>query len=181
MIETERLIIKHVTLNDVNDIYQYVSNPYTMRFERFEFKSTDELAELISYFAEKKYMYTVREIHNNTVIGHITLIPTNPTYFNEYSLGYILHEDYQNKVYCTEASWAIIQYGFQILKVHRIRAACNPENIGSWKVMEKLGMKKEAHFKNRVCFRRDEEGNPIYTDEYVYAINIEDFKDLNKL
>lgn len=170
MINTDRLELTVISTHDVNDVFKYVSNPHTMRYERSEFKSKTDLIKFLDYFQKNKYAYSIREIGNNRVIGHVTLSPTSPTFNNEYNLGYILHEAYQGKGYCTEACKAIIDYSFGVLKIHRIRAACNPENIASWKVMEKCGLKKEAHFKSKVCFRNDEFGNPIYTDEYVYGI-----------
>lgn len=46
---------------------------------------------------------------------------------------------------------------------------CAPQNEPSWKVMERVGLKREAHFRQNVSFRADEKGNPIYWDTYVYA------------
>lgn len=175
MIKTDRLDIETVSYEDVDDIFEYVSNTHTMRYERSEFKNKEDLRNMLKYFVDNKNAYVLREKGKQKVFGQVTLTPTNPVFNNEYNLGYIIHEDYQGYGYCTEACKAILEYGFNTLKVHRIRAACNPENISSWKVMEKLNMTREAHFKNRVCFKYDDLGNPIYTDEYVYALNIEDF------
>lgn len=54
--------------------------------------------------------------------------------------------------------------------VHRIYAECAPQNEPSWKVMEKIGMEREAHFRKNVSFHNDDNGEPIYWDTYVYAI-----------
>ena len=54
--------------------------------------------------------------------------------------------------------------------VHRIYAECAPQNTPSWKVMEKVGMEREAHFRKNVSFHNDANGEPIYWDTYVYAI-----------
>lgn len=175
MIETKRLNIRLITINDLDDIYEYTSDPYTMRYERSEFKSKDQLAKMLQYFIDNKGAYAVLEKGKNKVIGQLVLIPTIPKSNNEYNLGYVFHEDYQGKGYCTESSKALLDFAFNTLNIHRIKASCNPENIGSWKVMEKIGMKKEAEFKEKVCFRSDQYGNPIYTNEYVYGINQNDY------
>ena len=54
--------------------------------------------------------------------------------------------------------------------VHRIYAECAPQNTYSWKLMEKIKMKREAHFRKNVSFHQDTNGYPIYWDTYVYAI-----------
>ena len=53
--------------------------------------------------------------------------------------------------------------------VHRVYAECDPRNECSWKLLEKLGFTKEALFRQNVYFVKDEQGNPIWQDTYVYA------------
>lgn len=55
-------------------------------------------------------------------------------------------------------------------KNDRIYAECDPRNTGSWKLLEKAGMKQEAFFHKNIYFHKDENGNPIWKDTYVYAI-----------
>jgi len=57
----------------------------------------------------------------------------------------------------------------------RIFAECNPMNIPSWMLMEKIGLKREAYFRKNVSFRKDRNGKPIYWDTYVYATLAEDY------
>lgn len=53
--------------------------------------------------------------------------------------------------------------------IHRIYAECDPENTASWRLLERLGFQREAHFKQNVYFWRNEKGGPIWKDTYVYA------------
>ena len=53
--------------------------------------------------------------------------------------------------------------------VHRIFAECDPQNKGSWKLLEALGFEKEAHLKKNVYFWKDEDNKPIWKDTYIYA------------
>ena len=78
-------------------------------------------------------------------------------------------KNYQHKGYGYAASKAMIEYMFEN-GIHRIYAECAPQNTPSWKLMEKLGMEREAFFKKNVSFHKDENGKPIYWDTYVYAI-----------
>ena len=176
MLETKRLQIRLLKQSDIDDMFEYVGDPDVMKYENDQYMNYDKLKQLIDYMIEHKSMFVVLEKRKSKVIGQIYLGLTNPTFNNEYSLGYIFNPLYQGKGYCTEASKAIVDYGFEILKANRIKAACNPVNIPSWRVMEKIGMKKEGFFEKKVHFRDDEQGNPIYWDEYVYGMNILDWK-----
>ena len=44
------------------------------------------------------------------------------------------------------------------------------ENPNAWRLLESLGFTKEAHFRQNVYFWKDEEGNPIWKDTFVYAL-----------
>jgi [ribosomal protein S5]-alanine N-acetyltransferase len=82
-----------------------------------------------------------------------------------YELGWVIHPDYQRRGYASEAARAMMDYAFGVLDVHRIIATCQPENVASYRVMETLGMRREAHF--RQCIHR---GGDDWWDEYFYAI-----------
>ncbi|OQB23383.1 MAG: hypothetical protein BWY11_01988 [Firmicutes bacterium ADurb.Bin182] len=47
---------------------------------------------------------------------------------------------------------------------------CNPQNTASWKVLERLNMRREGHLLKNVWFKKDEQGNPVWLDTYLYAI-----------
>lgn len=53
--------------------------------------------------------------------------------------------------------------------VHRIYAECDPQNENSWRLLESLGFRREAHLRKNVYFWRDEDGNPRWKDTYLYA------------
>ncbi len=77
----------------------------------------------------------------------------------------MLHRDHHGQGYATEAARALLGYGFEELDLHRIIATCQPENPASYRVMEKLGMRREGHF--RQCIDR---GQGVWWDEYFYAL-----------
>lgn len=90
--------------------------------------------------------------------------------FLQASASFIFNPKYQNKGYCTEASAALIEYAFNSLSAHKVVAYSNPKNIASWKVLEKLGMEREGHFKERGFFRCDPKGKPIWHDCFAYGV-----------
>ena len=156
-------------------MYEYVSDKEVMKYEREDYPTKESYAKVLNYLVEHKLLYSIRIKGHQKVIGHIYLGKTNPAINNEYNLGYILNPKYHNKGYCTEACRAVIDYGFSVLKANRVRAACNPLNTPSWRVMEKAGLKKEGFFKKRFHIRNDEQGNPIYTDEVTYGLHVSDW------
>ena len=83
--------------------------------------------------------------------------------------GYTFNRFYWNKGYATEAARALLGVAFSDLNLHRVWATCDIRNRASWRVMEKLGMRCEAHF-NRDIFQKGE-----WRDSYLYAILAEEW------
>lgn len=175
VIQTKRLRINYANIDDIDDMYEYVSNEDVMKYEREEYPTKESYLEILKLLSDNKLLFAVRRNDDPKVIGHIFLGKTNPAVNNEYNIGYIFNPKYQNKGYCTEASKAVVDYGFLALHANRIRAACNPENTPSWRVMEKIGLKKEGLLKKRFFIKNDQYGNPIYTDEVIYGLHISDW------
>jgi RimJ/RimL family protein N-acetyltransferase len=68
-------------------------------------------------------------------------------------IGYTINRDYWRNGYTTEAAAALLELGFTDAALHRITSWCTPENTGSWKVMEKIGMRREGHEREAVWFK----------------------------
>ena len=66
------------------------------------------------------------------------------------------------------------------LAAQRVYAEYDPMNTPSWKLLEKAGLKREAHFKQNIWFHKDESGKPIWKDTYVYAITENDYEKVSK-
>ena len=84
-------------------------------------------------------------------------------------IGYIINRDYRRKGYACEALAAVITDAFDE-GAHRVFAECDPRNTCSWKLLEKAGLKREAHLRQNIWFRKDERGNPQWKDTYIYAV-----------
>ncbi|MBQ9010994.1 MAG: GNAT family N-acetyltransferase [Clostridia bacterium] len=83
--------------------------------------------------------------------------------------GYIINPDYRRMGYAQEALSAVMECAFRA-GVHRVYAECGPRNTASWKPLEKVGMQREAHFRQNIWFHKDNEGVPVWKDTFVYAI-----------
>jgi ribosomal-protein-alanine N-acetyltransferase len=177
VLSTERLIIRPFKKNDYRDTYEYMSAPETYKFERGAPVSLNDAKKQCRQFTGKTApgFFAAELKENGKVIGHISFFPERPKEFRMWNIGYIFHPAYYGRGYATEATRAVIAYAFKELKVHRIVAHCSPDNIASWKIMEKCNMKREGLNRKDFLWRTDENGNSVWFDSYEYAIIEEDF------
>ena len=77
--------------------------------------------------------------------------------------------------YATESLMEIMRYAFNSLNARRMIAMCDPKNTNSWRLLERVGMRREGTLLQNVYFFLDENNNPIWKDTYEYAILKEEF------
>jgi [ribosomal protein S5]-alanine N-acetyltransferase len=174
MISTQRLIIRPFLETDYQDLYDYLSRKETYRFERGEPISLEKAKEFAHDWSKGTNFWAATLKASGKLIGQISLFPERPAVFKTWQIGYIFNPDFQNMGYASEATPAVIKYTFAELGAHRIVAYCSPDNIPSWKVMEKCGMKKEGLSRKDFILRDDENGKPVWLDSYIYSILDED-------
>lgn len=170
MIETERLIIRHFNETDDGDLFEYLSLPQTYIYEPGEPVNAEEARKIAAERAKGDEFYAVVLKSQMKMIGHLSFIQIEPKKFFTWELGYIFNPDYHNQGYASEASKAFVHYAFTTFKIHRITAHCNTQNIASWKLLEKIGMRREGHFIRNAYFKKDDNNNPIWVDSYQYAM-----------
>jgi [ribosomal protein S5]-alanine N-acetyltransferase len=78
--------------------------------------------------------------------------------------GFVLHKRYWGFGIATEASQALVQFGFEQLALHRVVAECFVEQVASARIFQKLGMRREAHF------RKNALKAGVWRDTYLYAL-----------
>ncbi len=145
IIETKRLVLRKFTKDDFLDVYKFGSNKEVQKYTGdVLLKSIDEAKEIIKnvWFTDyKKYGYgrlAVVYKPENKVIGFAGL-----KYLPEFELtdiGFRFLPEYWGKGIATEASIPIIKYGFEVVKLNKIIGIADPKNIGSCKVLEKIGL-----------------------------------------
>jgi RimJ/RimL family protein N-acetyltransferase len=81
---------------------------------------------------------------DNTLIG-ACFISIRPDQLRQGEITYLYARSYWGHGYATEAARAVLEVGFRDLDLHRIYATCRPANVGSARVLEKLGMRREGH------------------------------------
>jgi RimJ/RimL family protein N-acetyltransferase len=173
--ETDRLLIRRFNSNDWKDLYEYLSQEIVVKYEPYGVLNEDSCKEEAIKRSKNNAFWAVCLKENNKLIGNIYFQQQDPKEFLIWEIGYVFNPLYYGKGYATEACKVIMKFGFEKLGTHRIIGKCNPENTASWRLMERLSMKREGHFKKVAFFRKTLDGKPIWHDAYQYSILEEEF------
>ena len=191
-LETDRLILRPPKIDDFGAFHSWCSNPENTRYMSFGpnneeqtkawlaqskpgldfavvIKDTNAVKSLLHYDETPDLMPRTAREHGSLVIGSCGIYPDEKNYMG--TLGWILHKDYWKHGYGTELGGELIRYGFEDLKLGRIQAPCAAANYGSYRVMERNGMRREALHRKAFWTRLDKE----WVDEAWYAILAEDY------
>jgi RimJ/RimL family protein N-acetyltransferase len=178
-IETERLIVRRFEERDVADILDYskhdASDEHRRRNVDWELSEegvrkwwspmktmpVDEATEWLGLVVEVKALARV--------VGNTGFNVKKLKDQRQGMIGWILGEAFEGNGYMTEGVTALLDYLFFTEGFHRAYAMTSPDNHRSWRLMERLGMRREAHFVKN-CYHDDG-----WVDEYVYAILAEEW------
>ena len=163
--ETERLILRRYQKEDLPDLFEYLSDREVVEYEPYQPLTPDEAKENLEWRIGTDEMIAIELKGSHKMIGNIYMGKRD---FESLELGYVLNKNYWRRGYAAESCKALIEQAFSN-GVHRIYAECDPRNQNSWRLLEALGFRREAHFKKNVYFWKDENGRAIWKDTYVYA------------
>jgi RimJ/RimL family protein N-acetyltransferase len=96
-------------------------------------------------------------------VGEVSLFVQNAAHRGG-EIGFVFHPEFHGRGYAAEASAQLLRLGFEELGLHRVIGRCDARNTASAKVMERLGMRREAHFRQNELVKGE------WTDELVYAM-----------
>lgn len=169
-ISSPRLILRAFRPTDNEDLYSYLSNEQIYQFEPGEPINLEQARKMVGELANSPDFWAIELRETVRVIGQIYFKQTDPTHLQTWELGYILSPQYQRQGYMTEAVGALVRKRFSDGDIHRIVAHCNPQNIPSWKLLEKVGFRREGLFLQNIYFRKNAQGEPLWMDTFVYAL-----------
>jgi len=165
-IVTERLLLRPFRRGDVDAVYSYRSREDVAQFlfdppmnqEPFRTESTKVGRRYVKLNEGDKVVLATVLRGDVRLIGEVSLIWRSVADLQG-EVGYILHPDAQGHGYASEAARALLAFGFEVMGLHRIYARCDARNVASARVMQRLGMRQEAHFREHAQFkgRWDEE------------------------
>lgn len=142
---TDRLVLKEFTQADINKLALLLSDPIIMKYCSGPVNIVDAQKWLdICIESYKKYGYdywAVYERNTDAFIGQIGILSQEISGKQENCLAFMIGQEYWNKGYATEGANACIDYAFKFLKLEKLIATVEPENLQSICVLRKIGMK----------------------------------------
>ena len=177
-IDTDRLILRKFKITDAESFLYYRTNPKVALYQSSDWLNytMDKALEFATRQGNNEpgipgdwFQIAVELKSNGKLIGDCAIhtLQNDP---RQVEIGYTISPEYQNMGYAMEAVKALLDYLFKDLNMHRVIAVADVRNSSSVKLMEKLGMRREAHF------LKNELDNGEYIDEYSYALLNEEWK-----
>lgn len=168
-LETERVIIRPITLADKNEIFEYRSDAETNKYQGWVPKTIDDVEIFIGKISKQInepgtwFQLVIIEKKTQKIVGDLGIhFFDNPN--KQVEIGCTLNKDFQDKGYATESIKAVIDYLFKKLNKHRIIASIDPDNKKSIRFFERVGFRKEAHFVESLLM------NGKWVDDLIYAL-----------
>lgn len=178
LLETERLRLRRYQDRDVEDILAYSADADFWLTRNLDWPVTEEgvkaywEAQLeVDLNADPVWLSLVVELKaERKAIGQVGLGVIRSGEQRQGTIGWLLGRQYQGQGLATEAARALMTYGFDHLGLHRIAARTGSDNERSWRLMERIGMRREAHF------RESHVVEGAWRDEFVYAALADEWK-----
>ena len=170
-LQTARLNLRPFEPGDLEDFLAYRSREDVARFlYGYAVDRTGAEALLQRWIASasmtkegERIVWAVTLRDRPQLIGEVTLMWRSQEH-KQAEIGYVLNPVYQGQGYAVEACAPLLRLGFTEFGFHRIYARCDARNVASYKVMERLGMRREGHFIENEMFKGE------WSDELQYAL-----------
>ncbi len=170
LVETEHLLIRKFKSTDANDLFEYLGDEEVVIFEPYDMFTLEECKSEAMERQESDTFLAVELKASGKLIGNVYFAQVEPRKAKTYTLGYVFNRHYQGRGLATEAARAIVEYGFSHYAAHRIIAMCNVLNEPSWRLLERIGMRREALRIGNMFFDEGADGKPLWFDSYQYGV-----------
>jgi ribosomal-protein-alanine N-acetyltransferase len=180
-IETERLLLRKYEDRDVEDIVGYSMAADFWLARNLDWEPTEEGVK--AYYESRGDLYPesypewldlVIELKaEGKVVGNVGIGVANREQ-GQASVGWLLGRQYRGQGIATEAVKALVTFGFESMGLHRIYARTGSRNIRSWRLMERIGMRREAQL------RRSHKVEGEWDDEFIYAVLADEWRQMQQ-
>ena len=158
-LETDRLYLREFQEDDWSAVHKYASLEHVSRNQPWGPNTIEETKAFVTEaLADSKktprtrYIFAIVLKEQYELIGAVE-ITIRSAANKSGEIGYIVNPDHWSRGIATEAASIMIGFGFEELEFHRIYATCAPENEGSRKVLEKLGMRFEGRMRDHILLK----------------------------
>lgn len=176
ILTTERLLLREFVESDWEAVLAYQQDPLYLRYNEWTSRSAEEVRQFIQMFLNHqkqvpriKFQFAITLKSTGKLIGNCGVRRDSPE-AREADMGYELDSNYWGNGYATEAARAVLDFGFSHMKVERVSAWCVTDNIGSARVLEKIGMHIERRMREHQYFKGR------WWDTLSYAIRFEEWQ-----
>ena len=173
---TKRLVLREFIKEDWTAVHEYACDPEVVRYVEFGPNTEEETKDFIRRATashrekpRRNHQFAVIRKEEDKLIGSCGLNVSNPDH-KEAWIGYCFNRHYWKKGYATEAARRLLMFGFDELQLHRICATCDPQNKGSVRVLEKVGMRREGRLREHKWVKGR------WRDSFLYAILSQEWK-----
>jgi ribosomal-protein-alanine N-acetyltransferase len=176
ILPTERLLLREIASTDFDAVHGYASDLEVVQYMTWGPNTEQDTHDFLEQSAAQSstdprmdYSFAVVRREDERMMGAAGLHMKSAD-AHEGMLGYCYAREAWGHGYATEAARAMLTLGFDALGLHRVWAGCDPDNAGSIRVLEKLGMSLEGHFRDNVRIRgvlRDSLAFGILADEWT--------------
>ncbi|MET3897588.1 RimJ/RimL family protein N-acetyltransferase [Devosia sp. UYZn731] len=168
---TERLRLRPFTRGDVEAVYAYRRREDVARYlfdvalsrEECAMAVQQRIGQVALEVNDDKIILAVDERATGQLIGEVSLI-WRSVEARQCELGWIFSPDHHGRGFATEAARALLDLAFGPGDMHRAMARCDARNLASSRLMERLGMRREAHFREHSIVKGE------WDEEFIYAI-----------
>lgn len=172
-IETQRLVLRPMLMSDVEDLYEYQSNPEIVRYIPWPARTLEQVKEAAQKTVDtaksdlveiNDYIVLLWELKTSgKIIGQSNMGLISKEHKTS-NIGWVTHQDFQRKGYAFEATNSLLTYAFTNFDLHRVIADIDTRMPISAKLAEKLGMRREGTFIEGEFFKGE------WCDMWLYAI-----------
>lgn len=177
-IMTEHLRLRPFRRGDVDAVFAYRQREDVARY-LFDLPMTrescaeaiqDRISQIAFVTEGDRIVLAAERRADNQVIGEVSL-NYRKVEARQAEVGYIFNPDFQGEGFATEAVRALVDFAFTTLGMHRVYGRCDARNTGSFKLMQRLGMRQEAHFRQHDLFKGE------WDEELIYAVLEDEWRD----
>jgi RimJ/RimL family protein N-acetyltransferase len=176
-LRTERLDLRPFEPTDLDAVHAIHSIPEVVRYVPWEPYDEAKSREQLARKMRRRALIDSGDSLSLAVVERATGRVAGDTAFIWHSeenrhaeIGYLFHPDFHGKGYATEAGRELLRFGFEDAGLHRITGRLDGRNAASARVLERLGMRREAHFV------RNGQVKGEWTDEVIYAILADEWR-----
>jgi RimJ/RimL family protein N-acetyltransferase len=170
-IETQRLLLRPFEPTDLDALYEIHAHEGNARYLYNEPRTRQQVGELLerktrgSALAREGEWLSAAAVLRATgeLVGDVSLLWASELH-RQGEIGFIVHPAHQGQGYATEAVRPLLAFAFATLGLHRVCGRVEPRNVGSTRVLEKIGMRREAHLVENEWVKGE------WQSEAVYAI-----------